>query len=79
MKAIGAYEAKTHLAQLLNEVARGETVTITRHGVPVAILAPPRGKGLPDSGAAIDSLRAFRRGVTLGGLSLGEIIEQGRK
>ncbi|MDP2662365.1 MAG: type II toxin-antitoxin system prevent-host-death family antitoxin [Dehalococcoidia bacterium] len=79
MKAIGAYEAKTHLAQLLDEVARGETVTITRHGVPVAVLAPPHGKGLPDSSAAIAALRAFRRGITLGGLSLREMIEQGRK
>lgn len=40
MELIGAYEAKTHLAQLLDRVARGERLTITRHGKPVAELIP---------------------------------------
>ncbi len=40
MDVIGAYEAKTHLPQLLDRVARGESLTITRHGRPVAQLVP---------------------------------------
>ena len=40
MAMIGAYEAKTHLPRLLDRVARGETLTITRHGRPVARLVP---------------------------------------
>ena len=40
MENIGAYEAKTHLPRLLDRVARGESVTITRHGRPVARLVP---------------------------------------
>ena len=40
MEMIGAYEAKTHLPQLLDRVARGERLTITRHGKPVAQLIP---------------------------------------
>ena len=40
MEMIGAYEAKTHLAQLLERVARGDHFTITRHGKPVAQLIP---------------------------------------
>ncbi|MDE2661722.1 MAG: type II toxin-antitoxin system prevent-host-death family antitoxin [Gemmatimonadota bacterium] len=40
MDHIGAYEAKTHLAQLLDRVAAGESLTITRHGRPVARLIP---------------------------------------
>jgi len=43
LKTIGAYEAKTHLPRLLDEVARGETITITKHGVPVARLVPLSG------------------------------------
>ena len=35
MDSIGAYEAKTHLPRLLNRIARGESLTITRHGRPV--------------------------------------------
>ena len=40
METIGAYEAKIHLPQLLDRVARGERLTITRHGKPVAQLIP---------------------------------------
>ena len=40
MQSIGAYEAKTHLPRLLDRVARGESLIITRHGHPVARLVP---------------------------------------
>lgn len=40
MEQIGSYEAKTHLPRLLDRVARGESLTITRHGKPVAHLVP---------------------------------------
>ena len=40
MRSIGAYEAKTHLPRLLDRVAQGESLTITRHGRPVARLVP---------------------------------------
>ncbi len=40
METIGAYEAKTHLPKLLDRVVRGERLTITRHGKPVAKLIP---------------------------------------
>ena len=40
MESIGAYEAKTHLPRLLDRIARGESLLITRHGRPVARLVP---------------------------------------
>lgn len=40
MEMIGASEARRHLSQLLDRVARGESLTITRHGKPVARLVP---------------------------------------
>ena len=40
MQSISAYEAKTHLPRLLDRVAGGESVVITRHGRPVARLVP---------------------------------------
>ena len=43
METIGAYEAKTHLPSLLERVARGESLTITSHGKPVACLVPVAG------------------------------------
>jgi prevent-host-death family protein len=41
MRSVGAFEAKTHLAALLDAVSAGEQITITRHGRPVARLVPP--------------------------------------
>ncbi len=41
MASVGAFEAKTHLSRLLDRVAEGEEITITRHGEPVAVLVPP--------------------------------------
>ncbi|MBX6378692.1 MAG: type II toxin-antitoxin system prevent-host-death family antitoxin [Clostridia bacterium] len=38
-------EARTRIVELLDRVARGERVTITRHGVPVARLVPPEEGG----------------------------------
>lgn len=79
MATIGAYDAKTHLPRLLEEVARGETYTITKHGVPIALLVPVPGTQRPDPAAAIAALRQFRRGIRLDGLALRQIIEEGRR
>ena len=43
MERIGASEAKRHLPRLLDRVARGENLTITRQGNPVALLVPVTG------------------------------------
>ena len=37
---MGAFEAKTHLSRLLEEVREGSIVTITVRGLPVAKLVP---------------------------------------
>lgn len=44
IKEVGAFEAKTHLSRLLDEVADGETIYITKHGKLVAELRPPAAK-----------------------------------
>ena len=41
METVRAYEAKTHLPKLTERVIKGEHITITKHGVPVAVLQPP--------------------------------------
>jgi prevent-host-death family protein len=79
MKTVGAYEAKTHLPRLLEEVRRGESITITKHGVPVARLLPPAETGDERRSAAVDALLEFRRGNTLGGISVRDLIEEGRR
>ncbi|HZR97565.1 MAG TPA: type II toxin-antitoxin system prevent-host-death family antitoxin [Chloroflexota bacterium] len=79
MQTVGAYEAKTHLPRLLAAVARGEVITITKHGVPVARLVPAsEGQGR-DARAVIAALHEFRRGKTLGDLRVRDLVEEGRR
>jgi prevent-host-death family protein len=79
MAEIGAFEAKTHLSHLLDQVQRGETITITRHGKPVARLVPVGGSSRDDRRRAIAQLKELRKGQTLGGLSVRELIDEGRR
>jgi prevent-host-death family protein len=79
MRRIGAYEAKTHLPRLLDEVAAGESITITKHGVPVALLVPPASTGPVSVLEAVDGLRAFRSRHRLDGISIRELIDDGRR
>jgi prevent-host-death family protein len=83
MRTVGSYEAKTHLPRLLEQVEHGETITITRHGKPVARLVPavattPR----PDAAATVAAMEEFqkREGPTLGGkITIRELIDEGRR
>ena len=79
MKTVGSYDAKTHLPKLLEQVIRGERVTITRHGVPVAVLQAPDSLRRSNPKQIIAELREFRERHSLNGLSLREMIEQGRR
>jgi prevent-host-death family protein len=79
MRRIGSYEAKTHLPRLLDEVARGEIITITKHGVPVAVLVPPVESGTVGVREAAAGLRAFRSTHGLRGLTIRELIDEGRR
>lgn len=78
MTEVGSYEAKTHLSALLERVARGEKITITKHGVPVAVLVPFSAQRRADPAETIARLREFRRGRRLGEDSLKQAIEEGR-
>ena len=78
MRIVGAYEAKTHLSQLLTDVENGEIIAITKHGRTVALLTPA-GEQDPVL-AAITAIRHNRHGVTLGkDLDIKSMISEGRK
>lgn len=79
MRTIGAYEAKTHLPRLLDEVEKGERITITKHGRPVAVLIPPGAAAATDVEAMLRRVRELRRGNRLNGLSIRELIDEGRR
>lgn len=80
MESVGSFEAKTHLPQLLERVARGEEFTITRHGKPIARLVPTAtARPKPDVHAAVEAMKQFRKGRSLAGLNVRDIIEEGRR
>jgi prevent-host-death family protein len=80
MKEVGAFEAKNKLRQLLDLVERGEEVMSTRHGKEVARLVPPRGRvNREAAGAAAQGIREMSKGVTLGGLKIKTLINEGRR
>jgi prevent-host-death family protein len=80
MREIGAFEAKNTLSALLDLAESGEEIVITRHGKEVARLVPPRGAINRDAARkAAQRIREMSRGVTLGGLSIRDMINAGRR
>lgn len=86
MKKIAAYEARNRLSELLDAAENGEEFVITRHGRPIARLAPV--------GARLSAVREFdrarrreaaewliniRKKHGLGGLKIKDLINEGRK
>ncbi|MCL2781492.1 MAG: type II toxin-antitoxin system prevent-host-death family antitoxin [Actinomycetia bacterium] len=76
---VGAYEAKTKFSALLDAVATGRTVTILRHGTPVARLTPVANALDGDADAVVEQFRKARKGSRLDGLSIRELIDEGRR
>jgi prevent-host-death family protein len=79
MGTVGAFEAKTHLGELLDRVERGESVTITRHGKPVAQLVPAPPEQKRKRTDVIRDLLDFSKGRKLEGMSIREMIDEGRR
>ena len=79
MKKIGAFEAKNRLSELLDAAENGEEIMITKHGRPVARLVPI---GKFDRARALEAaewLTRTRKERSLGGLSIVDMIREGRK
>ena len=80
MSSVSYYEARTHFSELLDQVAQGKRILITRHGLPAALLTPPPDETAKDVKAVIAEIKALRRGNTLGkGVTIRDLIEEGRR
>jgi len=78
---IGAFEAKTHFSQIINEVERGADYVVTRRGKPVAKIIPFEQKQEMTFQEAVAALKEFRklyRGEP-GSFNIREAIEEGRR
>ena len=80
LSTIGSFEAKTHLPALLERVLHGERITITKRGIPVAMLVPVENAPLMDRKRAIAELKAFGRGLKITeGMTVRDLIDAGRR
>lgn len=83
MQTIGAFAAKTHFSAILEEVEKGERVTITKHGRPVARLVPITSRDDRDSvEKTIQRMKKFSQSHTshtLGGLDWKTLRDEGRR
>ena len=80
MREVQASEAKTHLPELLDDVERGETIIITRHGRPIARIVPEALQRQREIDEAIDDiteLAKHSRKVTVDEIL--SLIREGRK
>lgn len=77
---VGAYDARTRFAELLERVQQGDEITITRHGVPVARLVPVRkASTAAERQAAINAMRELAAKNRLEGLRIKDLISEGRR
>jgi len=87
MASVTAFEAKTRFGQLLERVARGEEIVITRHEKPVARIVPEGRSNLQEISAAVAGLRELRKriAVRIGGArkltdaQIKSLIQEGRR
>ena len=75
--SIGAFEAKNKISELLDRVARGAEVTITKHDTPVARLVPFAGPAEAERKKATAELRLLSKNYSLKGLSIRDVIDEG--
>jgi len=76
------FEARTNLSKLLDHVAKGRKILITRRGKPAALISPPPEQDQRDVHHVVQEMLAFRdrEGPTLGGqVTIRELIDEGRR
>jgi prevent-host-death family protein len=80
MHSVGVFEAKNRLTALLDEVEQGHEVLITRRGKPVARLVPASpGFDREKARRVAEGLIEASKGLSLGDITIRELIEEGRQ
>ena len=74
-RQIRSSEARTHFFRLLDDVERGETIVITRHGRPIARLTPEIDSRREDIRKAIEAMRALRASLPKSGITTDDLLQ----
>jgi prevent-host-death family protein len=78
MTTLTSEEAHAQWEQLLDRVAQGEEITISRDGIPVGVLSPAAAQRKREIEAAIARIKEMRKGRTLGGVTPQELIDEAK-
>jgi prevent-host-death family protein len=76
-REVGAYDAKTHLPQLLRDVEQGDSITITVRGKPVAELVPAQ-RTAAQARDAVEAMQQFEPVKSVDPEVVADWIEEGR-
>ena len=76
---VSAFDAKTHLSQLLSRVQNGSRIIITKHSTPVAMLVPIHSHEEPIDDDLIESILLARKKVMLRDSSIKKLSIQDLK
>ena len=76
--AVGVYEAKNHLPELLRSVMAGARIDITKHGMPIATLVPYQAPA-NQVAEAVKALQSMSKRISLKGIKIKALIEEGRR
>lgn len=75
---IELFAAKRHLSALVDRVVQGEEIVITKRGVAMARLVPLAELRRDDPRRAVKRIHDLRRGLSLNGVAMWELIDEGR-
>ena len=80
MRKIDASHARTHFSELLNRVQQGESISITRRGVPIAVLIPVKVHSSDEKNHILKAFYKWRKGIHWGkGMDTKTAISEGRR
>ncbi len=79
MQTIGAFQAKTHFSSILDQVEKGVSIIITKHGRAVARLVPITGSDREQTKLTIQRFKQLAERHTLGGLDWKSLRDEGRR
>lgn len=77
--SVGSFEAKNRFSELIDRVARGAEVTITKHDKPVARIVPATNAQAGNRKRAVAELRQMRGRYDLKGITAKDLIAEGRR
>jgi prevent-host-death family protein len=82
MTTMSFYDARTHFSELLDQVAKGKQILITRRGKPAALLLPPPREEATDVRQVVKEMEQWQeqKGPTLGpNLTIRDLRKEGRR